>query len=101
LNNKNFLFPSSKNKNYPIGETTLNKVLKDACISSGIESFHFHMLRHTQATLLVDSGFDHKIVADYLGHSSEKVTEKFYLHQDETDGDKISELLDDKFKNMF
>jgi len=101
LKDKNFLFPSSKNNNDPIGETTLNKVLKETCMSAGIENFHFHMLRHTQATLLVDSGFDHKIVADYLGHSSEKVTEKFYLHQDETDAIKISELLDKKFKDVF
>ena len=101
LKNKNFIFSSSRNKNNPIGETTLNRILKETCERAKINKFHFHMLRHTQATLLVDSGFDHKIVADYLGHSSEKVTEQYYLHQDETDGDNIAKLLNDKFGKIF
>ena len=59
------------------------------------------MFRHTQATLLVDSGLDKSIVASYLGHDSEKTTEKYYLHQEQSGHDLIQELLEKKFNDLF
>lgn len=52
------------------------KILK-AC---GIESFHFHMLRHAFASRCIDRGFDVKSVSEILGHSSVQVTLNLYVH---------------------
>lgn len=96
-----FIFPSSDKPLEPVGETTIKNHMKEYCKKSGVKHFKFHSLRHTEATALVDSGFDKKIVAGYLGHSSDKVTEKYYLHNDQSNKEKISELLDQKFKTIF
>jgi integrase len=40
----------------------------------------FHDLRHTAATLLLESGVDLKMVPSQLGHSSITVTGDIYTH---------------------
>ncbi|MGV8153387.1 MAG: tyrosine-type recombinase/integrase [Alkaliphilus sp.] len=42
--------------------------------------FNFHMLRHTHASLLLESGAPHKIVQERLGHSSVAITMDIYSH---------------------
>ena len=42
-------------------------------------TYTFHGLRHTNGTLLIQSGVNIKDVADHMGHSSTRVTER-YLH---------------------
>lgn len=96
-----FLFPSSKGKRKILGETTLNRYLSDYCKKAFISHFNFHMFRHTEATVLMDSGLDSNIVASYLGHSSSETTERYYVHRDESDKEKVSGLLDDRFKSFF
>ena len=44
------------------------------------ETFTFHGLRHTHATLLLQQGVNPKIVQERLGHSSIKVTMDTYSH---------------------
>ncbi len=45
--------------------------------------FHFHSLRHTHATTLIQSGINPKIVSERLGHSSISITLQIYVHPDE------------------
>ena len=45
-----------------------------------IEGAHFHTLRHTFATRLIELGTDIKTVSTLLGHSSVRTTMEFYAH---------------------
>jgi len=49
-----------------------------------IENFHFHDLRHTFATRLVQSGFDLYKVQCLLGHRSPIMTQRYAHHYPES-----------------
>ena len=46
----------------------------------GLSGAHFHTLRHTFATRLLELGVDVKTVSALLGHSSARATLDFYVH---------------------
>lgn len=49
--------------------------------AAGMEHVHFHDLRHSCATILLASGADLYTVANILGHTSVKTTERYAHHQ--------------------
>lgn len=65
--------------NYLIG-SNLNNRLKRVCRQAGLPEIHLHSLRHTHASLLINSNVTAKVIADRLGHSTTKTTLDTYSH---------------------
>lgn len=47
---------------------------------SGIEPFHFHLLRHNFASECIRQGCDMKSLSEILGHSNIQITMSIYVH---------------------
>lgn len=60
---------------------------------SGLPKIRFHDLRHTHATLLLESGVNVKAVSARLGHASSKVTLDIYSHVTPQMEDGVAEVL--------
>jgi integrase len=58
----------------------------------------FHDLRHTHATLLLESGENPKVVQERLGHTTIKTTLDLYSHVTETMQQQAAVRLDDTFR---
>jgi integrase len=63
---------------------SVKKGFRAACERAGIENVTPHILRHTAASWMAESGVDMFRISRYLGHSDTKVTERRYakLHPD-------------------
>lgn len=60
----------------------------------GFEDFHFHLLRHTFTTNLIQSGASPKDVQEMLGHSDMRTTMNFYAHGTKDSKKSSVKLLD-------
>ncbi|MDP5011651.1 MAG: site-specific integrase [Crocinitomicaceae bacterium] len=75
---KNYLFESPDGQMY--SASSVQKILKKAAITCGIrKNVNPHMLRHSFATHLLESGTDLRYIQTLLGHKSSKTTE-IYTH---------------------
>lgn len=63
---------------------SVKKGFKAACDRAALENITPHILRHTAASWMAESGVDMFRISRYLGHSDTKVTERRYakLHPD-------------------
>lgn len=75
-NSSEYVFTNKSGRRYR-GDT-ISKMFKKVCRKAGLdESVHFHGLRHTCASRLVQKGAPIYAVSKILGHSSVKVTERY------------------------
>ena len=49
-------------------------------LEDGLPIATIHDARHFHASLLFDQGIDTKVIARRLGHASEEITRKIYIH---------------------
>lgn len=79
-----YIFPS-RDGFTPIGKTTIYGWWTRDTKAAGIVGRKAHELRHTWATMALDSGMDVKVVSEILGHSSVSITLEVYRHVTATD----------------
>ena len=58
----------------------LNKICQRAAAKTDLGAVHFHRLRHTCASLLIDAGANAKAVQRYMGHGDIQTTLNLYGH---------------------
>lgn len=89
-----WLFPSSKpGRHY--GSRTVQRIVHDAACAAGLDKrVSPHVLRHTFATHLLESGTDLRYIQELLGHQSSRTTE-IYTHVAATHLAKIRSPLDE------
>lgn len=64
----------------PLDPRSLQRRFAQFTKEIGLSGVHFHTLRHSFATRLIELGVDMKTVSVLLGHSSVKTTLDFYVH---------------------
>lgn len=100
LTQQDFIFFSTKQKILPISETSFNRKLKYYNEKSGIRKISFHYFRHSEASLIFNSGVSLNVIRDYLGHSSSDTTKKYYISQNEKDKSDIASFQNILYENM-
>lgn len=104
LTDESFVFFGRKkddlNHLEPISENSILRELKRLSRLTGIK-INSHLFRHSDATYLSEQGVSSDLIKEYLGHSSESVTKKFYIHSTNERKREIAELFDSKFSDDF
>jgi integrase len=77
----------------PIDAHNLRRAFRTSTKKAKIDNFHFHDLRHTFATRLIQSGVDIYKVQRLLGHKSLVMTQRYAHHYPESLRDGV-EMLD-------
>lgn len=66
--------------NKPVEPRTMQNRFKAVLKDCGVRNANFHLIRHTYATVCIESGFDAKTVSELLGHSNVNITLNRYVH---------------------
>lgn len=64
----------------PYRPSGFNRPFNRLAKKAGVPQIRFHDLRHTHATLLLEIGVNHKVIAERLGHSDIRTTLNTYSH---------------------
>ena len=82
ITEESFLFHSSESSTIPRDPTYITKHMKKFMARVELPNMSPHDLRHTCATMLLQSGADIKSVQDMLGHTDASTTLNFYVKSD-------------------
>ena len=76
----------------PLDGSNIRRALTTALKRAKIHDFHFHDLRHTFATRMVQAGIDLYKVQRLLGHKSPIMTQRYAHHYPESLRDAVEAL---------
>ena len=76
----------------PLDGPNLRRAFRSTLKKAKIEDFHFHDLRHTFATRIVQVGVDLYKVQRLLGHKSPQMTQRYAHHYPESLRDGVEAL---------
>lgn len=79
----------------PVSDNAIVFQKKKHCEMAGVKYIRNHDFRHSNITLLLDSGVDLKAVASNVGHSSVATTLDVYNHMTDKRKDKLKDVLND------
>lgn len=77
---------------FPITKKYLYNEMKRGCEISGVKKIRVHDLRHSHVSLLIDMGFTALAIGKRVGHTSQKITER-YSHLFPNRQDEMAERL--------
>lgn len=102
LKKKDFVFKSRNKNKKVIGETTIKRLIDKYSFKAKLPySLTPHEFRHSCVSYLINQGVDVKFVANWIGHSSSRVTEEVYSHILPTKKEEVASAFDygiDKLK---
>ncbi|GFI47536.1 transposase from transposon Tn916 [Lachnospiraceae bacterium] len=75
---KDYILSGKSDK--PIEPRNMQYYFKQLQIKAGIEPLCFHSLRHTFASVCIQSGMDVKTLSEILGHANVNTTLNYYVH---------------------
>jgi integrase len=74
---KRWVFPGPGNSGHLV---SIQKSHLRAVKNAGLKRFPFYCWRHAFGTRCAESGMDRHTLAKLMGHSSPRITEKYYIH---------------------
>lgn len=80
--------------------STCDHILRKIVRKYKLDPLCFHELRHTCASLLINSGVDPKTVSKRLGHSDTSVTMEIYTHAFEESKNACADRFDEMMKKI-
>ena len=79
---------------------TCDHILRKIVKKYNLDPICFHELRHTCASLLINSGVDPKSVSKRLGHSDTSITMEIYTHAFEESKNACADRFDEMMKKL-
>ena len=76
----------------------VRRTFKPLCGKAGVPVIVWHEMRHTTATLLLESGIPIHNVSELLGHASSVVTSMIYAHATKTGMERVTATTADLFQ---
>lgn len=80
-----YVFPAIRKRRAPLTDRAINRIVRDTAAAAGVESpnprtagVHPHMLRHSCARRLKESGLSLETIGQFLGHKNITMTLEHY-----------------------